>query len=43
MAGLKGLSILRDYRKTDLKTMCKVEDGSYNLYLDGVEVNPNTN
>ena len=28
--------------KADLKTMWKVEDGSYNLYVDGVKVNPNT-
>ena len=29
-------------RKADLKTMWKVEDDSYNLYVDRVKVNLNT-
>ena len=37
--------LMKDFkaaRKACLKTMRKVEDGSYNLYVDGVKVNPNT-
>ena len=42
---LQKQQLMKDFkaaRKADLKTMWKVEDGSYNLYVDGVKVNPNT-
>ena len=41
---LQKQQLIKDFkaaRKADLKTMWKVEDGSYNLYVDGVKVNPN--